>query len=72
MDYNIEMVERDNKSFSNEYLKLRNLIVPLGFEVSEFINIDYGIQFTIFNSTYNGIVRVYINNKGNKKQRSKS
>lgn len=57
------MIEEKNILINNSYLETKNLLIQFGYLISEFKDIDYGIQFTVTKSGVGGIVRIYYNKK---------
>lgn len=57
------MTEEKHISLNNSYLELKTILVQLGFLVSEYKEIDYGIQFSVSKSGMNGVLRIYFNKK---------
>lgn len=53
-----------NIELLNEYNKIKEVLAQHNIEVSNYIAIDYGIQFTISNQDLSGVVRIYQTKKG--------
>lgn len=57
------MIEESNISLNNSYSEVKAILAPLGFIISEYKEIDYGIQFAVSKSGITGVIRIYINKK---------
>lgn len=57
------MIEETRIELSNSYLKIKDFLISMDFQISSRKEIEYGIQFSIYKDGIEGIIRIYWNKK---------
>jgi len=61
--YKNNKMEESKTALQSSYTEVKNRLTTLGFQISAYKDIDYGIQFTISKIGIRGIVRIYFSKK---------